>query len=199
MDCLPSTFVPNSLIIEVGLFNTLKAVENAHSLKYLNFNNTRITDVFEHSMITAIANNKTLLHLEMATCGLKDTAIVKLAQAFDNLKNSLYLNICQNECRIMQLSSEISRFTELEHLDLSYCNITHSELSNNQPLSNKNLKFLNLSNNSITDESVDQIVAICNNNKQLQRLNLSNCEFKPSGMEDSVKDMYIIEIYQLNI
>ncbi|XP_065895906.1 protein NLRC3-like [Dysidea avara] len=122
----------------------------------------------------------------MATCGLKDTAIVKLAQAFDNLKNLLYLNICQNECRIMQLSSEISRFTELEHLDLSNCNITHSELSNNQPLSNKNLKFLNLSNNSITDEAVDQIVAIINNNKQLQRLNLSNCEFKPSGMEEIV-------------
>ena len=186
VDCPPSTFVPNSLIIEVGLCNTLKAVQNACSLEYLNFNNTRITDVIEHSMITAIANNKTLLHLEMATCGLKDTAIVKLAQAFDSLKNLLYLNVCQNDCRIMQLSSAISRFTELVHLDLSNCNISHSELSSNEPLSNKNLKYLDLSNNSITDEAVEQIVAIINNNKQLQHLNFSNCEFKPSGMKEIV-------------
>jgi len=181
-----SSFIPNSLIIEAGLFNTLKAVENSCSLECLNFNNTPITNSIQHSMICALGSNNTLLYLEMAACMLKNTAMVKFAQAFDSLKNLLHLNISQNQCRIMQLSSVISSFYELEHLDLSDCNITSSDLINNTPLSNKKLKYLDLSNNPITDEAADQIMAIIKNNTELQHLNLSNCHFNPSGMEKIV-------------
>ena len=183
--CPPYGLISNCLIIEAGLFNTFKAMANACSLEHLHISNTPVTN-FEHLLATAIGSNKALLHLELAACRLKDTAIVKLAQAFGNLKNLVHLNLSQNDCRVMHLSSAISGCTELEYLDVSSCNITGLELVDNKPLNNKKLKHFNISSNPITDTAAAQVVTMIKNNPMLQHLNLCDCEFQPDGMKEIV-------------
>ncbi|XP_065894790.1 uncharacterized protein [Dysidea avara] len=210
--CTISSFVPNCLIIEVGLCSTLKAVENAHSLEYLNFNNTPITDLMEYSMIAAIISNKTLLHLEMAACRVKDTGLSSAISSCAELEG---LNLSDSNISIVELAPLSNK--KFKYLDLGNNPLTDEAadqivaiIKNNEELQYLNLsnckfepygmkkvvlvlktctslKYINLTYNTVGDELADEIAAVIDNNEELVQVYLPNNVFNNKCINDSFK------------
>ena len=79
-------FVPNCLVMEVGVHNILRLIENTCSLQYLSLQNVNITDMMEGDVVSAITKNTNLQSVEMVGCTMTDHGVSEISKAIASLK-----------------------------------------------------------------------------------------------------------------
>ena len=188
-----ATVISNSDVLEYfGFVNLIKydrslliilqELENIYSLRSFTINSINVLgNTCADHVAHIIANNKNLEHVEIATCNLKETAIVQISKSTKTANSLLYLDLSNNiisNVAAGKLANALNEITSLKHLDLSGTKLQESGIiSIMQGLSNCSLEYLLLNNCNIT-KSVATEIALCVpvNFISLASLELSNCK-----------------------
>ena len=165
--------------------NDIVSKVNAVNLVALDLCGNQISDSVANQMQAMISNAVGLQHLSLSNCSFQGKRIAEVVQ---QINSSLrYLDISSNASTdeaAKSVAKVIARSDELEHLDLSYCELREMGLALilEAVKSTANLKYINLQSNTINSESCATIGALATNNYVLNYLCLSNCGLMEEGL-----------------
>ena len=173
-----------SLIIKIA-----KLIKDLRLLKQLNLNNTILTETHE-VLFSSLREKHVLKQLNLSHCKLHESEIVTTASTLKKISTSKeagltnidlsYNNITDNAANALaSLYSSLS----VTQLDLSGCNMLEKGMSQIiNALKGRSLKYLNFSDNKITDLLATEISAGICNNPNITSLDLSNCCLQEIGI-----------------
>ena len=160
-------------------FETFSSLTNLSSVKSLSFINVTFAEKMEDLITIVIENNPRLSHFTISMCDIKATALTKVMYSIaKGLKNLLYINFNHYFFPFEVVKHLITVLTcnmRLKHISL-ICNYRLSATEVNgiiQAATNMNsLEHFNLSCNYAAGVSVNNIVTLITNNKNIAVLNL---------------------------
>ena len=96
-------------------------------LEYLDFSRNRIKTAFANFISKLISANYKLKHLDIANCIIEEDELIKITNSLTLLTTLKYLN-CSNIVMSANVASILSKAiannVHLQHLDISFCNLT---------------------------------------------------------------------------
>ncbi len=174
------------------------AIERNTTLRWLEFKNNDITDIFGFNIAEIINTNKHIYGINFEFNNFSENASKNI---LESLKNSEYIEWADFKDNIVT-NDFYENLSELfkKNSFINMMNITHSNLTDenlfiifNGIKTNKTLKRINLSNNLVSDEGILSIKEILRINKKLNFLNFSNNNITDSGIK------IFLDILQENI
>ena len=169
-------------LIQEGLQSICNAIKNSN-LKTLNLNHNCITDAVAVDLASFIIRDS-IENLQLKECSLKYNGIKALIECLVKVKSLKFLDLSHN--RIADTSLDVaavtSSNTNLEHLDLSYCEMCEGIMIKIFETNFKVLKALNFSGNRITESAVPHLINLVRNATSLQVICLSECCLQESGL-----------------
>ena len=171
------------LIIEI-----VEQIKHLGLLKQLNLNNNLLTET--HQVLSSVLREKHVLEqLNLSHCKLHEAEIITIANKISTSKKAglTSINLSYNSFT----DDAANAFTSLvsspsvTQLDLSGCNMLENGMSKIiNALKHKSLKYLNFSENKITDLLATEISAGVRNNPYITYLDLLNCSLQEVGIEE---------------
>ena len=162
-----------------------KALKSLSRLKYFNISHNNITDEAAIKLASALTANASLEYLNLSNCGLSElhTSTV-FANKFNKTITCLrVLDISYNKSIVKSVNKIVSVITSnplLEHLNLASCELSELQIiSICRALKRTSLlTFFDISHNEVTREAANELAPVLMNNKSLQHLNFSACNFQ---------------------
>ena len=166
----------------VGAMKIIKALQKISSLKTLYMGNNNITDVVANDIAAVISCNK-IQELDVSDNNLKTTGAIKLARALQNISTLTNLYINNNNITdeaADDIAAAISCNAHLKKIDIGQNRIQGRgaiRLAKSlQQMST--LQKLFIDHNMITDEAVDDFVAVIHHNPQLNEFRINGNELQ---------------------
>ena len=174
---LSSCELSGSQMIEVA-----RALKCLSRLKYFDISYNNITDEAAIKLASALTANSSLEIFNLSNCGLFTSTV--FTKAFNKAISFLrVLDIGYNkliESSVDEIVSVIISNPLLQHLNLANCELSELQIITLckalQRISL--LTFLDISHNEVTREAANELVTVLMNNKLLQHLNFSACNFQ---------------------
>ena len=128
-------------------------------LEYFNLGGNKITTAFANLISNLISANYKLKHLDIASCEVQESELIKITNSLTlltTLKHLNYSNIVISTQVASILSKVIANNVHLEHVDISLCELTETTFS---PIANalkqvQVLKHFKMNFNDITSTSI---------------------------------------------
>ena len=158
-DCIIST--PE---LKMNVFNALCLLAE---LRHLVLNKVEVINEIEVQLVTLINGNADLKHLDISGCKLNGTILMSI---FKNISRLLHLNISNGNVTAQVLAEVM-------------CVIDNSDMASEQ----NSLKYINISNNPISDVGIDIFAQTLITSPSLEYLNVSNCSLQSKGINTIVK------------
>ncbi|XP_065895866.1 protein NLRC3-like [Dysidea avara] len=188
-DAVNSVFVTNAFVKHVDMSdcNLLlrKAIQpDLCRLEYLDFSLNTITDMDAVKIAQIFRSSRnTLKHIYLSKCKLQEFAVITIADALLYVKFLHSLDISDNSItkqgaeRLAAALQHMSTFN-LMHLNVFNCFTTASAFSVYEMIKGiKTFQYVNLGANVVTWSLVDPLIFLLSNNRQLEYVNLSSCNF----------------------
>ncbi|XP_065918838.1 protein NLRC5-like [Dysidea avara] len=158
------------------------------SLKTLNLSHNCITDQVADELAHFIRKG-CIENLQLKGCSLKHNGIKVLIKYLAKIKFLKCLDLSYNRISdtSLDLAAVLSCNTNLEHLDLSYCELPKSTMIKLFKARCTMLKVLNLNGNQIRDLASLHKKRLFLNAPCLQRLSLSKCHLQENGLIEILK------------
>ena len=177
---LSSCELSGSQIIEVA-----RALKSLSRLKYFDISYNNITNEAAIKLASALTANRPLEYLNLSNCGLSE---LHTSTVFTNTFNKTIscLNVLDVSCNkliessVDEIVSVIISNPLLQHLNLANCELSELQIiSLCKSLQRTSLlTFLDISHNEVTGEAANELATVLMNNKLLQHLNFSACNFQ---------------------
>jgi len=191
-----------STLNATGMFNYFSSMSNIETIQFSNMTNNHVTLV-EIDFISAIIKNNSKLKKiyltnvdflmplckdhaaglafqeQIRSCNFTSKSMKQILWALESAANLTVLNLSGNSVdkdTAIVLSSVITNCVSLEMVLLQGCSLQAKGIQIlSEPLAQiKTLKFLNLSNNKLTDEAAESIIDIINGTVGLNELHIDN-------------------------
>ena len=183
---IPLVVKSNIHLKELRLYNNnlkcsaiaiLQSLSTISTLKFLNINNTQITDEAVEALASVVLHNKALEELQLSHNNICEGMLVitKALQQITSLRKIGFgnTNISREASRALTLVIQSNK--HLEKLQLNENNLKSSAVAILQSLSTiSTLKFLNVNNNSITEEASEALASVVIHNTGLEEIYLSD-------------------------
>ena len=173
----------------------------AASLLYLDIHSSKISF---HNLISIIANNSNLKHLNISNCDVQDESDI-VDNGFLGLIIE-YLHLGRNKITktfANFISNLLCVSYKLKHLDLGRCEMQESEVIviTNSMTALGNLNYLNFSSHIITPQVANNISKVISNNVCLKHLDISLCHFTEqtfSSIAHALKQLSTLKYFNIN-
>ena len=181
----------------------LQALKDNCNLKKLNLENNNMTEQVAEDLANVIKNNQSLEELYLSNNNFKTSVavILKALKEKSVLKKlRLSKNLMTKEA-VEDLSDVIKNNTHLEQLYVADNKLGIQAAVILQALSNSSkIKSLNLSNNSMTEQLIGDLINVIRNNLDLEELYLYNNDLRSSAFKilQALKEKSILTILHLN-
>ena len=172
-------------MLENGMSKIINALKQ-RSLKYLNFNNNRITDLLATEISAGICNNPYITSLDLSNCNLQEIGIAEILRSLRNHPsplNSFKISCSFSNKNIINLIQSVldKNCKDIEDLALQDCNC--AEIFNALRKKLSSLQTLDISSSKISFHNFLTIVA---NSINLKHLNISNCDIQGNYTQDEL-------------
>eukprot|EP00980_Cylindrotheca_fusiformis_P017787 scaffold5605_cov128-Cylindrotheca_fusiformis.AAC.28 len=140
------------------------------------------------ALCQGLAASQEIQHLSLKGCGLNDEQCAEINGSLEGHESLLELNLEGNSCVSagMDSLSRVLEKTDILVLDLSaqlYDNVQSLDLLKfSRALASSRLRYLQLSDNQITDDNMRALAGGLQRNKTLRILNLAWCNISASAM-----------------
>ena len=157
----------------IEIFDMLS--KRSSSLQFLNISSSILSF---HNLVSIVANNVALKHLDISHCDVQDELDLTHNKSSGIFLE--YLNLSGNRitktfakfiCKLICVSHK------LKHLDITNCKMQERELLNimDSLTTLTNLNYLNCSSNPVTHQVATNIAKVLTSNIHLEQLNISMC------------------------
>jgi len=189
----------NCLVQNTSIIKILKALEQIHSLKYLNlksnFWHKSVSSTVVKSLASVINSNSSLEYMGFSNCRLLGTEVTCIMQAICGLSHLQHLDLSHNVITYeaaVRVASVITNNPSLQHVYMKDCDIEEYgiETISGTLLLSKNLISLDLSTNYVTKAAAKAIVGTICNSALLEHLNLSHCSLGDFNLCDIILDCF---------
>ena len=205
--------LPNCVLSQTSLKIIIQAMQNISSLQYVDLSTNKVDDKLTSDIAALFVNNCKLEQVNFAKLDMKQSGFHRLKTHFVHFKRLKHLSV--NDCTFINqdvplLMSLVGSNNEIQELIITNCKeITSSGIARfDQPLiyetgqtvivlkDMRYLECIDLSGNTMTDDSVSDMKAMIVNNKQLQRLCLPNCVLSQTSLKIIIRAMQTISLLQ---
>ena len=166
------------------------ALQKHFYIVQLNVNNNEIVCNYAVEIADIIRNNKYLVQIEMAACNFDKVGIVQICQSIGLCSRFQHINFSCNKkisCTVGAVVSMLSESKNMEYINLQCCGLTcagsRDVMMALAVLSS--LKFVDLSLNEMTEDSVVHVAEMITKNKYMEVLCLP--DFKFTTVSGSIK------------
>ena len=170
---------------ESQMIEVVKALRSLSRLTYFDISYNNITDEAAIKLASALTANPSLEYLNLSNCGLSElSSSTVFTNAFNKAISFLrVLDISYNkliESSVDEIVSIIISNPLLQHLNVANCELSELQIiSLCKALQGTSLlTFLDINHNEVTREAANELATVLKNNKLLQHLNFSACNFQ---------------------
>ena len=164
-----------------GIKVLIKSLTKIKSLKFLDLSHNRISDI-SLEVAAVISCNTNLEHLDLSYCELLEGTMIEMFETKCSILKVLNLDdnqICDSVADYM--GNFICNASRLQWLSLSQCHLQENGLLEILKSKQLSLKYLNLSNNKISDKTAESVAKVICRSTNLEHLDLSNCQLQDYG------------------
>ena len=180
----------------------VKALTSMSRLKHLDVSHNKVSNEAANELASVLIANPLLEHLNLSNCELSELQTTRIVKALSEIKSFLrFLDISHNTLT-NNASDEIAFVVIynplLEHLNLSKCELSEIQITTIVIALSKVksfLRFLDISHNTLTNITSDEIASVIICNPLLEHLNLSNCELSELQITCIVKALSEIKSF----
>ena len=190
----------NCSMLEINFSNFIVALSRTTALDYFCLVNIVISDQVDDGIAAVIENNTQLKYFKVVACQVTQKGLTKCIQSL-NVTQLSHLVLCNIDNLINHDTRKLNRpiCDSLTHLNLSNVNLGATKLFFLSLSSLTKLQHLDLSHNSLTDESADILSSVIFNNNGLQHLDLCNCELRSEAIRIIAYSLQAINVVYLNM
>jgi Ran GTPase-activating protein (RanGAP) involved in mRNA processing and transport len=192
----------------VDHYVSLEGLMRNTSLEELDLTRSKLGRTAVKSFARALNNRSRLRILKLEYCFLKDEAIAELVKSLAHCPTIEELHLCSNSCRsraFQAISSLLeAEDTRLCSLDFHAQLLRHEEKLDISSISdalchNKSLKYLDLSNNSISDHNIANLGSALRFNSTLKELEMHDCDITDRGIRCFASSLHDVKVKSLNL
>ena len=179
-----------------GILKIFEGINHTLSLSKLNIAHNMVTNVLGECIVDSLSSKIRFKELNMSHTNLSN------AIKFEDSKHSSLniLNSNSNKQTTNEAIHFLSQYPDLQVLNLSYTNLQetdYTEMLNEIDIFN--LTTFNISGNSITADSADNIAVLLSKNDELEDLDLSCNNLQELGIRNILDSISITNLRSLNI
>ena len=180
------------------IFNALR--KNVSTLQFLDISSSTIS--FKN-LISIIANNINMKHLDISNCDVQDESDLSYTNLSGLFLEHLNLSGIKITKTFAKYISKLIYGNKLKHLDIASCEMEESELTeitNSLTLLNS-LNHFNCSNNVISPQVANKISEVITNNVHLEHLDISLCfltEQTFSPITNALKNLQALKCFNVS-
>ena len=170
--------LPNCVFNKTELRIIFQAVGTVSSLQYVDFSTSKVDNELASDVALLLTNNTNLKQLKFSKICLDQngfkhlkTVLVKL----HGIVNFSITNCSFTDQDAANIAIAISNNTSIQELDLSNCNMFYGMDIFKQLTITSSLHCLRLNDITISDKMEDEVIAIVNNNSNLEDLEMAGC------------------------
>jgi hypothetical protein len=197
ISALGKGLLTNSSLLILEIKNIKLATDSIESLfmglknscvMEMSFDKSSFLDDSHVALSRGLKASHSIQHLSLKGCGLNDEQCAEINSALVAHKSLLELNLEGNSCIAsgMDALSQVLEHTNLLVLDVSaqqYDGVQDLDLHKfSNALASSRIRYLQLSDNRITDDSMNALASGLRRNKSLRILNLAWCSLSSSAM-----------------
>ena len=190
----------NSYMQTASIIIIFKSLRYASNLKKVCINNNMITDKAEYYIAVVLSHNLKLEELDISCNYLQAASIIRIFHSIKHISALTKLNIAHNivgDKAMEYILDALSCSDRLKEINLSHVNVKNAVTFNK--LKVKNLKKFNCSNNNISEQSVNEILAFLSCCINLQDLDLSNTNLQSTGGVNKLNELSIFNLTKFRI
>ena len=166
----------------------LEALTQIISIKTFAVSDNNLAKEVVDILASVINCNRELQSIELSNCNLQEAAIVSITEALATCEDLQSLNLSNNiitDDVAVHIAMVIDKCQVLRNLRLQNCQLQYAGMQKIVEVMIKNifLCFIDLSYNTISDQNTLLIASVIVNNKNLRKLNFSNCKLLSSGCQ----------------
>ena len=171
-------------------FSIYNALQKHLHIVQLNLNNNDIVCSYAVEIADIIRNNKYLEQIEMAACNFDKIGIVKICRSIASFFRFQHINFSHNKnvsCSVGAVVSMLSVCKNMNYINLQNCGLTCADSRDVMMALAKfsSLKFVDLSQNEMAEDSAVHIAEMITKNKDMEVLCLP--DFKCTSIGGSIK------------
>ena len=175
-----------------NFFSICNALRKHFHIVQLNLNNIDIACNYNYAVEIAdiIRNNKHLVQIEVEACNFDKIGIVKICQSIASCSKFQHINFSHNKnvsCSVDAVVSMLSVCKNMNYINLQKCGLTCAGSRDVMMVLAKLtlLKFVDLSQNEMAEDSAVHITEMITKNKDMEVLSLP--DFKFTNISGSMK------------
>ena len=183
--------ISNCALSEISFIEIARSISSLRLIKLLNISSNIVTDIVADHISATIVNNTGLEYFNMSNCQAQGIGLCKVFQALC-YRDLFFLDVSSNNVCYEAARKLLNFFFEndtLQHLNLSFCQMSHSVMSDICWELSKltSLTYLNL--HSWPCKDCPLLGFIIRNNNHLQHLDISGCMLQEDAIITAVQNL----------
>ena len=177
----------------------LEALKQVVSIITISLSNNNLAKSVFDVLAFVITCNRQLNSIELSNCDLRESGIVSITKALENCTDLQSLDLSNNvigDNSAVNIAILIEKCQSLQDLRLQSCQLHYAGIQTIVEVMVKKtcLYCIDLSDNAISDENSVLIASVIANNKNLQKIYLSNCKLQSIGCQQLLQAMAKITV-----
>ena len=171
----------------------LEALGQATGIETIILNSNHLSYEICDNIAFIITGNKALQNIELSNCHLQETGIFSITKALESSKDLQLLDLSSNA--ITDEASvgvaTILKYHSVKILRLQNCRLQYFgfQIITEAMIIKTCLECIDISSNFIHGQNVILFASVIENNKNLQKLNISNCKLRGTGCQQIFKSI----------
>ena len=177
----------------------LEALKHVVSIITISLSDNSLAKTVFDVLASVITCNRELKSIELSKCDLQESAIVSITKALENCTGLQSLDLSNNvigDNVAVNIAILIEKCQSFQDLRLQSCHLHYAGIQTIVEAMVKRtcLHCIDLSDNAVSDEISVLIASVIANNKNLQKLNFSNCKLQSIGCQQLLQAMAKITV-----
>ena len=200
---IKSLNMSNCELKEEGMLSLSFALSETECLKFLNLSANQISDSAAKHIAVALCKNANLEFLSLSKCVISGEGFNSIVNSMMETQNLKHLDVSFIQVidqAALCISTLIETNRQLKHLNFSHCGLQENEyITILKAVSKSEIKYLNVSSNSISVGVAYEIATFISKNNSLEHLNLSNCKFNEEGLLTIAKEIKTLQTFDIGL
>ena len=172
----------------------LEALKQVVGIKTIAISGNNISKEVCDILSSVIACNRELQSIEVSNCNLQEAEIVSITKALENCEDLQSLDLSNNviaDNAVSNVTILIKICQSIKVVRLQNCQLHYAGIQEIVEVMVKMtcLCYIDFSDNPISDQNAMLIARVIANNKNLQKLNFSNCKLQSTGCQNLFQAM----------
>ena len=170
--------LPNCVFNKTELRSIFQAIGTVSSLQYVDFSTNKVDNELASDVALLLTNNTNLKQLKFVEICLDQNGFEHLKVFLVKLHGIMNFSITNcsfTDQDAANVAIAISNNANIQEIDLSFCDMFYGMDIINQLTIISSLRCLKLNDVTISEKMEDEVIAIINNNRNLEHLEMAEC------------------------